>query len=174
MSTKQTSKSLTKVFFYLTLLFFFGCSQIFPSSNDGAKTTLLGLSNAYLQGVATGNYAKMHEFVLWSDFLSKEGNNITDLELRAHLANMQNRWSIEEHPLSYLVAKDVDLSGNNATVYLKKKDGGYSSPTIEITFHWVGAGWMIVDDNLFGKDELVDQWLAQSNSAHHNNAKDNK
>ncbi|MCC6221213.1 MAG: hypothetical protein IT291_08250, partial [Deltaproteobacteria bacterium] len=64
------------------------------------------------------------------------------------------------HPFVGLDVIDASVRGN--TAYLKfQKFKQPDSPIISIKLYWIGGGWLIVDDSLFGKEGLIAE-LSQS------------
>lgn len=132
-----------------------------PKSTPSRVESTVGRVTAdYIQAVFEGTLSRLETFINWPSMLDRglagEGG-FTRADFEKQLASLQGRWTLEEHPLYGLVISDIDVDGNDAEVELKRTNGnGY--PTIEISLLWVGNGWVITKDSLFGRGKLVEQW----------------
>lgn len=138
-----------------------GCSvieSIVPRHQVTAVELTVGRVTAdYIQAVYTGNLSRLETFVNWPSMLGSGDEKITRAEFEKQLFSLQNRWTPEQHPLFNLEIADVDVNGDDAEVVLRRSTGsGY--PKIAVTLNWVGNGWVIRQDSIFGRGKLAEKW----------------
>lgn len=152
-------KNLIKCLFYCSIIFspfLAGCSFFGRNGPTAeAKATVLGVASDYLSYIVQGSEKRLNSIVLWEDLLGHGTDHpMTKDEYRAQMQLLRTRWSPQDSPLLGLEVLDLQLKGDNATVILRKA-GRQDYPKIWIELYWTGAGWLVIDDSLFGKGKLA-------------------
>lgn len=136
-----------------------------PLSPD-AKITVLRLSQNYLATIILGNETKLSDYIAWSDYVAATGpanSKFSHQQFSEQLAWFTKAYKAQDprNPLLQLKVKDISGSNDVAKITLVKADGS-SSEEIWIKFVWTGAGWLVMEDSLFGKEKLFDRLAKDS------------
>ena len=139
------------------LFFSSGCSNMFGPSKDevaGAKAAALHVSADYLRYLITKDYKQMESIVIWKPFLELRNPPMTVQEFNKQLKAFHDYpWTPKTHPLSSLDVVKINVSEDITDVTLRKFHN-LNAPEIKIELLWVGRGWRVMSDNLFGVDGL--------------------
>lgn len=156
------------LFLAILLLSTTGCSNLFRSEPppDLKKAVVLVSAN-YLRYLVQNNKKQVEDLVFWAEYLDRvsTGGAFTKPQYFLQMDQLANNFSprdAENHPLLGLDLLDVDYSSNAARVVFQKF-GNPNAPQIEIHLAWIGRGWIIVEDSLFGLRGLIPT-LARNNS----------
>jgi hypothetical protein len=141
-----------------------GCSMLFgkPEMTEVKKAVIFVSAN-YIRHIVQNNKPQIDAMILWTDYLEAEGRGGTFskpqyyLQLDFFAKNFLPRNS-KKHPLLGLDVVDVEV-GENSAIVTFKKFGQDDAPNIEVALIWIGRGWLIVDDSIFGHRGLVAQSL---------------
>ena len=76
--------------------------------------------------------------------------NVSNNDIILQIKEMQQLTKGSKHPLSNFAVSSVKTNENRAHVILTNRFKSTDLPDIEIECFWGGAGWFIVDDNIFG------------------------
>jgi len=107
----------------------------------------------YVQFSFLARIEPLESTVIMKDFLANQ--EITKDEYDFRIVRLSRRWPINENPLIQLAVKSIDVSGDNAKAILQREGAGF--PELVFKLVWTGSSWVIVDDNIFGKDELYEK-----------------
>ncbi len=142
------------------LLLLTSCSTLFPErGTPESKMAVLRMTNDYLTSVLTAKIQKLGDFVLWGSYL--EDRKITKEEVLSEIEQAKKLFPLAEHPLSNLQPTAIEIRNDDAEVKLKK-GGVATAPEISIRLLWGAGGWIVVGDNLFGKDGVVTAAISTS------------
>ena len=135
------------------LLVLSGCSSMMPDSGTPeSRATVLNVVVNYLGQIVLGNEKQLNSFLLWPEYLEAKGQ-ITKEQFLSQFEQAKRTWSRERHPLLGLDVKEVDVDGNEAQVVLQRPSS--DDPEIKVELLWTGAGWMVVNDSIFGENNLL-------------------
>jgi len=141
---------------------FSGCSTpFFDSSTPEVQQLLIGVSARYLQLVAAGDEKLVSEMVYWPEYL--DGARFTRVDFHKQFESIRGKWPLEDHPLLNQKVVSVSSRGNYGEVVLEKdpkkmKPGQVVIPKIVIRLIWTGRGWIVSEDNLFGRDKFFSKY----------------
>lgn len=112
------------------------------------KMAVIGVADQYLGAITADHYDHLRGMVLWVDY-SAANSMITkvDYEREIRILNETFKPASDEHPLKQLEVTDINVNENDATVKLKKI--GFEQE-FDINLRWIGEGWLVVDDSIFG------------------------
>ena len=119
------------------------------------RATVIRAAARYLVHVVNNNENELNGAILWVDVLEKK--NMTKEQYRFQMASLQDRFSEKNHPLLGLETKNVEWSGDRASVQFVKSAAD-NPAVIQVELKWAGAGWLVEDDNIFGEDALIERW----------------
>ena len=132
-----------------------GCSAMRNNPPQVVQSTVVRISAEYLGALATTNEKKLENLVLWKPYLD-ENNQLLLNEKKGlffqKLRTVSKSWKKNNHPLLGLDVKNIDIDKDTATIDFEKVEGA-PNQIISVRLLWIGAGWMVVDDNLFGEKE---------------------
>ena len=117
---------------------------------------IVSLTDDYLTAVVLNDERKLNSLVFWPALLENEGLNGSRYQedLLKQLQGIKGRWTVENNPLLGLEVINVVVSGDNAQISLRKA-GRPGFPKVWVKWQWMGRGWLVVEDSLFGKDGLL-------------------
>ncbi|MCB0345025.1 MAG: hypothetical protein KDD66_07900 [Bdellovibrionales bacterium] len=127
------------------------------------QQVVVRVSADYLNHVVRGDWKHIEGVVLWDDYLANKSDDFTKPEYYKQLEDLSEtlkKIPPAAHPLVNLDLIDVKSNSERtaAKVYFRKfKDP--ESPQVVITLSWVGRGWLVDGDSIFGKDELASKLL---------------
>jgi hypothetical protein len=131
-----------------------GCSNnLFAKENPVLKNTIIKVSAEYLESLIRGDAARVNSQIFWSRFLPSKRQPYSKSDFAAQLALLDARWTKAEHPLINLDLVDISTNDDVAKIKLRRIDLE-NAPTIKLEMSWSGAGWLVSEDNLFGKEGL--------------------
>lgn len=119
-----------------------------------AKRAALMVVNQYLTAVANGRSAAITDLIAWQEYLKNKDDEITKAEIVTQIDRSKKMWNVSDHPLMNLAPKEIDVRDNDAVVVLRKMNAPQNR-LIQIEAQWIGGGWIIVNDNLFGKTGVI-------------------
>lgn len=146
----------------LMLATFSACGSLMgPGLSEDAKGTIQRVTQTFIGTVATGNEIKLADQVSWEDYLGTGDERISHQEFSNQLRAFREKFPLDNphNPLLHLRVVKVTGSGSRGKIYLQKSDNE-SAPEIWVKLVWTGTGWVVIEDNLFGKNKLVSQYLA--------------
>ena len=123
------------------------------ADNEAVKSAITQVIVQYLQFSFLSRLEPLESTIIKQDFLHNQG--ITKDEYDYRIVRLSRRWPINENPLIQLKVKDLKLDGDNATAVLQREGTGF--PELIFTLIWTGSSWVIIDDNIFGKNELYEK-----------------
>ena len=149
-------------FLFLTflLLLLSACSLSRSQGTPAAKQTVIAVATQYLGHIVMNDRHKIDGMVLWLDFLDNSSGTVTKEICFAQMQAAANRFDQSNHPLVHLTIHEVQVRGDNAAIILQKH-GDPKAKKIEITLRWIGNGWLIVGDNIFGTEGVLARALRQ-------------
>jgi hypothetical protein len=164
---KSTFRSPTILLASLLLLFC-SCSKInffYEKPTDTIRFALLRITNQYFQNIDSGNLIKTTNMILAEQYFSTKGNNFTGNDFQKQFDYIQKRWTLSEHPfLGSMDFVDAGILTNEAYVIVRKKENnGQTYPKIRVDFVWVGTGWLISNDSIFGPKGIVAGLMSENN-----------
>lgn len=127
------------------------------------KIALIRVSGEYLDKLNNSTFDNIHGMIIWDDYLDPGKNKRMDKEIFIkQVAASRLFWKDKpgQHPLVNLDLEDIRLKNDDATVKLRKFKQK-NAPTIEIKLRWNGQGWLVIDDNIFGKGRLMEELMAK-------------
>ncbi len=137
------------------LLSFNACAKVF--SHEPApemRATLVGVSAAYIRAILKDDKTALKQLLAIDDYLGEDGNNISNNTFATRASVLRTHWTPEENPLVNLDIIDVSTYDNHAEVVFRRNDRE-NSPEVAINLYWTGNGWVIIDDSIFGDNELI-------------------
>lgn len=121
---------------------------------EDAKLALFHISDQYLVFLARGESHKAASMILWDEYF--HNNELNEIAFISKATSFSKKYkkikNLKEHPLLGFSSAEAQPDGNDAIVTLTKKS---AFEKVKLKFRWVGAGWLVCDDNLFGDDELI-------------------
>ena len=140
-------------------LFAVGCSIFgYSKPTPELRTAVVRVTNDYLTAIGRGNESAADGIILWITYLENKG--FTKDDFRKQFLSLAKKYSTGNTPLRSLQVVDVQFDGEVAVVELKKTSDP-SLGTVEVSLEWVGAGWLVVNDSIFGPNELAASLLAK-------------
>lgn len=137
-----------------------GCSALGTKETPAtAKLAILGVAGDYISSIARNDERNIDSILLWDEFRESKGPSMTHEYFQRQINSMQNRWQPNAHPLLNLDVVDLSVEGDYATVVLQKFEQP-ESPKITVVLRWVGRGWMVTNDSLFGQDGLIQKFVS--------------
>lgn len=118
--------------------------------NPEVKEVLVALSNNYLISVVNGNFGEINSVIIWAEYLGEKEKHFSKQKYFDQLSSLDGRYTLDNHPLLKLELEDADISDNHSYLTFRKNN----SEIIKLSFMWAESGWLLVDDNLFGKAGL--------------------
>lgn len=167
------SPHIRRIFIALLLtLAISGCS-LFSGSKDIDKVTpemkaaLKQITAEYIGAAIDGDFRHAQSLILWSVYLANKEGKYSKISHLSEMQKLKEIGPVEQNPLLGLSLVGVDASGEVATVVAKKlkSRGAPESREVTVKLIWVGQGWLIIDDNIFGKTGLVASLEAPSGHA---------
>ena len=144
----------TLLLYTLIALLTSSCSLTKSSSdNDAVKNTITQVVIQYVQFSFLAKIEPLESTIIPKDFLANQ--EITKDEHDYRVVRLSRRWPISENPLIQLTVKSIEIDGDNAKATLQREGTGF--PELVFKLVWTGTSWAIVDDNIFGKDELYEK-----------------
>ncbi|MDD2942343.1 MAG: hypothetical protein PHC51_05175 [bacterium] len=139
-----------------------GCS-LFSKSTDIDKVTpemkaaLKQITAEYIGAAIDGNFRHAQSLILWSVYLANKEGKYSKVSHLSEMQKLKDIGAVEQNPLLGLSLVSVETQGEEASVIAKKlKTRGAPEPReVIVKLLWVGQGWLIIDDNIFGKTGLV-------------------
>ena len=148
---------MKKIIFVLILLCLSSCSSFKGKTpNRNLQEALVRVSADYLRHVVTGNAAAASAMIDWDKYRTKNGGAYSRTIYANEMQKLVNTYPTKEakqHPLLLLDLKSVKTKKDLAQVILQKTDR--SAKEVKIYFQWVGRGWVIIDDSIFGPGGTV-------------------
>ncbi len=147
-----------------------GCSSftgIFTGWEDPPtvefQQVVVRVSADYLNHVVRGDWKHIEGVVLWDDYLDSKSGEFTKPDYYDQLEALSSTLSKippAAHPLVNLDLMDVksNTARTAAKVYFRKYKEP-ESPQIVVQLSWVGRGWLIDGDSIFGSDQLASKLL---------------
>lgn len=150
---------MRRLILLILLLGLNGCSWSFSWFTSSEPTpelrrTLAEVTNQYLRAIGAGNTQMLEGMVVWLDYVANKNGTTTKEEVFRVVQQLHGRWTLDQHPLLGLAVQDVRVDGDNATVSVRKAAHS-DAPLIVVQLAWGGAGWLVINDTLFGKDGLL-------------------
>lgn len=130
----------------------FGSSSI---DNEMAKRAVAQVINQNLQFSFLSRMPAVESTIYLSEFLKNQ--EITYEEFEYRVVRLASKWSINTNPLVLLKVKSIEIEDNDADATLQRE--GNSFPEIKFQLRWTGSSWVILDDNIYGKNELYEKGL---------------
>ena len=127
------------------------------------QQVVVRVSADYLNHVVRGDWKNIEGIVLWDDYLANKGGDFTKpiyYKQLEQLSGTLKKIPPAAHPLLNLDLMDVKSNTERtaAKVYYRKFKEP-ESPQIVVNLTWVGRGWLIDGDSIFGDDELASELL---------------
>ncbi len=146
------------LFYTLILIVASACSLTKSSEENVAlKNTIAQVVVQYLQFSFLARIEPLESTIVLKDFLKNQ--NITKDDYDYRIVRLSRRWSMDNNPLIHLTVIAIDTDGNYATARLQREGSaeGITYPELSFSLAWTGSSWVIIDDNIFGKDELYEK-----------------
>jgi hypothetical protein len=165
--SNQFSK-LAKTIFLMSVLFLFGsCSKINPfytKPTDPVRLVLIKITDTYLQHIASGNFLKARNMIFAEEYFPAKGKGFTNENYQQQFDYIQNRWTPNEHPfLGTMEFVKAGVLKDKAYVVVKKKgENEQAYPEIRIDYIWIGTGWLIINDSIFGPNEIIANLMSEN------------
>jgi hypothetical protein len=147
----------------LTVLLFgaASCSLLTPyKPTPEVKIAVIRVADEYLRSIVQGKTAHLSDMILWGEYAPKK--KLTRDAVTAEMESIKGKYPLDQHPLLGLELRNLDIGEDIAELTLKKASMP-EMPEITIELVWVGNGWLITNDNLFGQDGIIPS-LAKSAS----------
>lgn len=128
------------------------------------RTAVIRIAGEYIGHVLTKNQNQLDGLVLWSDYTKNKDQKVTRTTYFKQLASIPPLPADETNPLVGLDVYELDIDGDDARITFVKH-GLENPPKIEVQITWVGQGWLVVDDTLFGPDEYLEKLGAAQQSS---------
>ena len=146
-----------RLFFVLLAFSFCSCSMLrktAPSPEE--KMAVLHVVDQYLRYVVAGDKDKVASMIIWAEYLTETTKAFNQDSFFKQLSIIKGRWPREENPMLGLDVVNLEIGGDLAKVRLRKL-ANPQSPEIWVQVVWVGRGWMVRDDSLFGQGNLIEK-----------------
>lgn len=161
------SKSTKTILLMSALLLFCSCSKINPfytKPTDPVRLVLINITDTYLQHIASGNFLKARNMIFAEEYFPTKGKNFTNADYQQQFDYIQNRWTAKEHPfLGSMEFIKAGVSKDKAYVIVKKKSESEPAyPQIRIDYLWIGTGWLIINDTIFGPNEIIANLMSEN------------
>lgn len=149
----QTKFRIRTIFISAVFLALSGCSLLhgYQASSE-VKLAVVNVTNEYIRLTVMGRESRVEEMVLWFTYV--QNRQISREQFRAENAKIRDRWAPDDHPLLGLTLVDLKISEDHAVVRLKKASLP-DLPEITVTLEWNGAGWLVIDDSIHGKNGAI-------------------
>lgn len=123
------------------------------------EQVVVRVSADYLNRVVRGDWKLIEGMVLWDDYLDAKGGQFTKPAYYEQLSALNKSLAVippAAHPLLNLDLMDVQSNTDKtaARVFFRKYKEP-ASPQIVVELAWVGRGWLVVDDTIFGGDGVA-------------------
>lgn len=131
------------------------CSYFEKNSivNEGTKQAVAQVVEQYLRFSFLARMPAVESTISLGDFLQNQ--QITYDEFDFRIVRLSSHWSNETNPLIQLKIISIILDEDDAKVILQRE--GSSFPELHFQLKWVGSSWAVLDDNIFGKNELYEK-----------------
>lgn len=145
------------------LVFTSGCSLLFEKEPPpDLKKAIVLLSANYLRYLAQNNKKQVEDLIFWSEYLERRsvGGTFTKPQFFLQMDQLANTFPPStglNHPLVGLDLISAEHNNNTARVVFQKFNLP-NAPKIQIDLQWVGRGWIVVNDSLFGYQGLIPYW----------------
>ncbi len=125
------------------------------------KATVVSVAANYLRQIARVELRHLNSLVNWNVYLKKSKNGFKKTDYSAQVRALNKKFGATNHPLFGLGISDVEIDDDFAEITLKKDDSK-DDIDIWIRLAWNGSAWLVIDDNLFGKGHLIEEWTGNS------------
>lgn len=148
----------------LLLLCLSGCwfNRDYPTT-EMTRAAVVRVAAEYIGYVLLKNADQLDGLILWSDYADNKGGMLNRVQYFKQLASLPKLPNDNSNPLTGLDVHDLDVRGNDADITLVKH-GVDDAEKIDVSLTWVGQGWLVVNDSLFGPGEYLEKIAAAKQS----------
>ncbi|MCB0358281.1 MAG: hypothetical protein KDD44_01550 [Bdellovibrionales bacterium] len=131
------------------------------------KQAVLNVASDYLRFVVANKTRLAEGMILWGDYSDNKGLGFSRELWQRQLEYLHTTFDpgdVAAHPLVNLDLVNIDVDDSNSVVVLRKYNNP-QAPEVRIALTWVGKGWLVTDDSLFGSSGLIAQLAAARQGA---------